>query len=362
MRIGIDCRIAYYTWGGTGVYARRLVQALVHRPEAADDQLLILEAARAERPIAADATPNVRRGRLRTPSHHRWEQAALPLELLPYRLDVLHSTDYVPPFLRRCRSIITVHDLAFLRWPEHLTPDSRAYFNGHIHRAVRSADAIIAVSQATKRDLIELLDVPADKVSVVYEAPGLELPVDSSEVQRWLENEGLPKDYVLFAGTLEPRKNLPRLIDAFAEVRGRGYQGQLVLAGSSGWLADPILALVEKHSAYVQVRPLDARLYAGARLLAMPSLYEGFGLPVLEAMALGIPVLTSNVSSLPEIAGDAALLVDPENAADIADGLWRLLNDQDLARDLVDKGRARAAEFSWERAAVETLRVYHSLA
>ena len=355
MRIGIDCRIAHYTPGGTGVYTRRLAQALAALPDVASDELLLLEAARSREPIA----PGARGGRLFTPSHHPWEQRLLPLEIAVRRLDVLHSPDYIPPFVRTCRSVITVHDLAFLRWPELLTPDSRAYFNRQIQRAVRSADAIIAVSQATKQDLIELLGVPPEQIRVVYEAAGYEPAVPEPD---WLETQGLPPDYVLFAGTFEPRKNLPRLIEAFAEVRRRGFAGKLVLAGRPGWLAQPVLEAVERHADDVLVREVDPRLYAGARALAFPSLYEGFGLPLLEAMRVAVPVLTSNLSSLPEVAGDAALLVDPLDVDAIANGLWRILSDADLAAQLSAKGRARAREFSWERAARETLDVYHSLA
>jgi glycosyltransferase involved in cell wall biosynthesis len=344
VRVAIDCRIAAYTSGGTAVYVRRLVEALA---QLAPDELLVLEAARARERLAAGSLS----ARLFTPSHHRWEQLLLPLELLPRNIDVLHSPDYIPPFVRRCRSVITVHDLAFLRWPEFLTPDSRAYFNGHIRRAVSSADAIIAVSQATKQDLLELLDVPAEKVRMIYEAPGFQAAPGQAR-----------EDYVLFAGTFEPRKNLVRLIEAFAQVKQGGYTGKLVLAGQAGWLAEPILESVQRHSAFVEVRQFEPALYARAKLLAFPSLYEGFGLPVLEAMASGTPVLTSNVSSLPEIAGDAALLVDPKDVEAIAEGMWRVLNDGALAAELSRKGLARAAEFSWERAARQTLDVYHSLA
>jgi glycosyltransferase involved in cell wall biosynthesis len=354
VRIGIDCRIAHFTAGGTGVYTRRLTEALASLPELASDELLLLEAARARQPLVLGAPKNVHSGRLFTPSHHRWEQALLPLELLPRGLDVLHSPDYIPPFARRCRSVITVHDLAFLRWPDFLTPASQAYFNGHIRHAVESADAVIAVSQATQLDLLELLDAPAEKVHVIYEAPGFAPPAEPLA--------DAPQDYVLFAGTFEPRKNLPRLIEAFLEVRRRGYEGKLLLAGAPGWLAEPVLEAVERHADCVMTRRLEPSLYQGARLLAFPSLYEGFGLPVLEAMACGTPVLTSNVSSLPEIANDAALLIDPQDVSAIAEGLWRLLTDADLVADLRRKGLARAAEFSWQRAAKQTLDVYHSLA
>jgi len=358
VRIGIDCRIAHYTRGGTAVYTRRLVEALFSLPEAGGDSWLLLEAAASVQPVAPGAARSVRRRRLRTPSHHRWEQLALPLELAFEGLDVLHSPDYVPPFVRRCRSVITVHDLAFLRWPELVTAESRAYFNGQIGRAVRSADRIIAVSQATKRDLVELLDAPADGIDVVYEGPGFDAL--SNAPAAVVET---PEDYVLFVGTLEPRKNLPRLIEAFAQVRLRGYGGALVIAGAPGWLAGPILEAIGQHSDYVFNLTVDPtglpQLYKKARLLALPSLYEGFGIPLLEAMVCGTPVLTSNVSSLPEVAGEAALLVDPASVDEIADAMWRLLTDEALRADLRAKGLARASEFSWQRAAKQTLDVYH---
>jgi glycosyltransferase involved in cell wall biosynthesis len=367
VRIGIDCRIAHYTQGGTGAYTRRLVQAIAGSRAAAGDHLLLLEAARSSRPLLGAPPANVRRARLFTPSHHRWEQLLLPLELLPRGMDVLHSTDCIPPFARRrCHSVITVHDLAFLLWPELLTEDSRAYFNGHIQRAVRSADAIVAVSQATKRDLVELLGVPTEMITVIYEAAGFDLqPLDKPEVEEWLRQHQLPSEYVLFVGTFEPRKNLPRLIEAFADVKRRGYAGKLVLAGSPGWHAAATLEAVRQHAIDVITTPISPAslpyLYGGARLLAFPSIYEGFGLPVLEAMACGTPVLTSNVSSLPEIAGDAALLVDSSETGAIAEGLWQIIQDEDLARELSRKGLTRQAEFSWERAAAQTLDVYHRL-
>ena len=349
MRIALDCRIAHYTTGGTAVYARRLAQALA---PAAGDSLLLLEAARAATPLPASGA--VQRARLLTPSHHRLEQLTLPLELLPRRIDVLHSTDFIPPFVRRCRSVITIHDLAFLRYPEFLTAESRRYFNGQIERAVRSTDRIIAVSQATRQDLIELLGVAEHKIDVVYEAPAFD-----AEPQPARSDE----DYILFAGTLEPRKNLPLLIRAFAGLRRRGYAGKLVLAGAVGWLAQPVFEEIERQGLdqHVALRALSPDLYQGARLLALPSLYEGFGLPVLEAMACGTPVVTSNVSSLPEIAGDAALLVDPADETALADAMWHILTNGALRNELRSKGLARAAEFSWKRAAKETLAVYHQL-
>ncbi|MBV8085528.1 MAG: glycosyltransferase family 4 protein [Chloroflexi bacterium] len=355
MRIGVDCRITSYTMGGTGVYARRLAEALAALHEMAKHELLLLHAARSAA-VFVPPLSSAHSARLFTPSHHRLEQLTLPVELAPRRLDVLHSTDYIPPFARHFRSVITVHDLAFLRWPELLTVESRRYFNGQIRRAVRSADRIIAVSQATARDLVELLGVPERKIDVVYEAAGIEIPD--------IPPRGVPDDYILFAGTYEPRKNLPLLVRAFAQLRRRGYEGTLVLAGRSGWLGEPLYAEIERQALGEAVLTMDLRpeLYRGTRLLAFPSLYEGFGLPVLEAMSVGTPVVTSNVSSLPEVAGDAALLVDPHDEGALADAMWRVLSDGALAEDLGRRGREQAAKFSWERAARETLGVYEKAA
>ena len=364
MRIGLDCRITTYTSGGTAMYARRLANALARLTEARPEHLVVLDAARSPVPTVQQPPPNFRRARLFTPSHHRFEQLALPIELLPHRLDLLHSTDFIPPFVRRCRSVITVHDLAFLRYPELLTAASRRYFNGQIDRAVRSADRIIAVSQATKRDLVELLRVPDVKIEVIHEAQGLVFAPLSSGGEGQGERLSHPSDYILFVGTLEPRKNLPVLVRAFAEVRRRGYAGKLLLAGAVGWLADPIFVEIERQSLgdAVMVTDVQPELYQHARLLAFPSLYEGFGIPILEAMATGLPVVTSNVSSMPEVAGDAALLIDPTDVGALADAMWRVLTDSALASDLRRKGLARSAEFSWDRAARETLAVYQSIA
>ncbi|MHB8620299.1 MAG: glycosyltransferase family 4 protein [Chloroflexota bacterium] len=375
MRVAIDCRIAAYTGGGTGVYVRRLVEAFARLALAAggrqEDELLLLTAARRGQSLLPGLPPGLRRRSLLTPSHHRWEQALLPVELAFTRTDVLHSSDYIPPFHRSCRSVITVHDLAFLIYPELLTSASRAYFNRHIRRAVHSADRIIAVSQATRQDLTQRLDVPAEAIDVVYEGadPAMGPVTDAPALDSYRQRRGLPADYVLFVGTLEPRKNLPVLIRAFAQVKRQGYAGKLVLAGAPGWLCEDVYAEVERQALGQEVlftgpvrRDELPLLYSGARLLAFPSLYEGFGLPLVEAMACGLPVVTANVSSLPEVAGGAALLVDPGDPEALAGAVWRLLDDATLAADLRARGLARAGCFSWDRAARETWDVYRKAA
>jgi glycosyltransferase involved in cell wall biosynthesis len=308
-------------------------------------------------------------GRLFTPPHHPLEQLTLPLELLRFRPDLLHSTDFIPPLRRTCKSVVTVHDLGFLLYPEMLTGPSRRYY-GQIRSAVRSADHVIAVSRCTRDDLERLVGAEPSKIDVVPEAPDPSFgPVESPEAlalaRRWL---GVNRPYILFVGTFEPRKNLVALLDAFGQVR-RQLDVQLALVGHRGWLYEPIFRHIgklglEPHVKIVQGIP-NAQLppvYSAAGVLAFPSLYEGFGLPVVEAMACACPVVASDRASLPEVVGEAGLLVPPEDASVLAEALLRVLSDAELRSDLVRRGLERARSFSWCKAAAETLAVYRRVA
>jgi glycosyltransferase involved in cell wall biosynthesis len=372
LRIGIDTRMAHYRReGGIAQYTLRLLDALLcvdagHRFVVLHhwhDQLSHI--------VTSPVGSQVSARRLYTPSHHRFEQVALPLELAFAELDVLHSPDFIPPFIRRCASVITVHDLAFRLHNQLLTRESAAYY-GQIDHAVRSADRIIAVSEATRQDMLRLLPVDPAKVTVIHEAadPVYRPMSDPASVAPVLERYRLEKAFVLYVGTIEPRKNLPLLLHAFRRVRDGGDQTvQLAIAGRKGWLADDVYALCERLglNAYVKfLGPLPAQelaaLYNAAEAFVMPSLYEGFGLPVVEAMACGAPVLVSSVSSLPEVAGDAGLCLDPHDADAWAAALARVLGDSTLRASLRRKSLKRATAFSWERAARETLAVYQQAA
>ena len=363
MQIGLDARLVYYRrYSGIGQYIIHLVEHLAVL-NAAHTFTVLHSRKDHSPPRHARAAPHT----LWTPSHHRWEQLALPLELARLRLDLLHSPDFIPPFHGHFRRVITVHDLNFLYYPQFLTAASRRYYNDQIQRAVEVADHILADSHATRLDLIKLLNVPEDKISVVWLAANpifSPLPPDRLAAAR--ARLHLPERYLLFTGTLEPRKNVAGLLRAYRYLLDRNTLcADLILAGSHGWLFDETRALIEDLRLTERVRwfespsaPDLAALYNAATLLVLPSHYEGFGLTVLEAMACGTPTIISDRGSLPEIAGGAALMIDPDDTVALASAIERVLADEALRADLRQQGLARAAEFSWERCARETCAVY----
>jgi glycosyltransferase involved in cell wall biosynthesis len=363
MHIGIDARLAYYTRAGIGEYTLRLTQALART--FSDHRFTLLQDRRNKQPLVQAA--NVVVARTPVPSHHRLEQRLLPWAVNRLAVDVFHSPDFIPPLRATGPQVITIHDLAFLIYPHFLTKDSARYY-GQIDRAVRRANRIIAVSESTRHDLVKMLGVPEDKITVIYEAADpLFQPEDRTtalhHVQALFE---IPDDFILFVSTIEPRKNVPGLLRAYRRLR-ENYKltPALVLAGTQGWLSEDVHKLVNEldlkpHCFFLgRVSSHDLHfLYNAALCLVHPAFYEGFGLTPLEAMACGTPVVVSNVSSLPEVVGDAALLVDPQNDEEITVALWRVLTDASLRAGLREKGLQRAAAFSWERAAELTMEVY----
>lgn len=372
LRIAVDARLMHYQPAGITAYTLGLLKGLAH-VLGPGEEVVVLQSFKdkAARITGASFTTS----HLLTPPHHRLEQIALPFELAWRRLDVIHCPDFIPPMRRRCRAVITVHDLAFLFYPHLLTKDSQRYY-GQIGRAVESADAIIAVSENTRKDLVEKVGAPPEKVVVIPEAADeiyrlLDPAVVTVELERRF---GLARGYALFVGTIEPRKNLPFLLRAYAAwssrwcARGLSIP-KLVVAGRKGWLYEDVFNLVDELGLAEQVaflgavKPTDlVTLYNGARLLVFPSLYEGFGLPLLEAMACGTPVIGANVSSIPEVVGDAGLLFDPGDAEGLITGLEKLVTDESLVESLRKKGLERAGRFSWTATARETLDLYRRLA
>jgi glycosyltransferase involved in cell wall biosynthesis len=303
-----------------------------------------------------------------------WTHVRLSWEMLADPPDLLFVPSHVLPLVHPRRSVVTVHDLGFLYHPEAHTLSQNFYLRWSTRHNARAATRILADSQATRRDLVRHYSIPDSKIAVVY--PGRDetlAPVtDPALLSAVRARYGLAGLYLLYIGTLHPRKNLVRLVQAFGSFLQSSADGsgapvtslQLVLAGQKGWLYDDILAQVRKLglsdrvvlTGYVPDADLPA-LLSGALAFVFPSLYEGFGLPLLEAMACGTPAICSDASSLPEVAGDAALLVDPTDTEALADALARLVVDEGLRRELVERGFRQMQRFSWRRCAEETLRV-----
>jgi glycosyltransferase involved in cell wall biosynthesis len=369
MRIAIDARLNAYRRGGIPEYTRQLLAALA--PLSRSDTFITLQHREHLKPLVV--APNVRRRAVLTPPHHRFEQLALPAELLVLRPDLLHCPDFVVPLRRPCPAVVTIHDLAFLHFPEILDDDARRYY-GQVHASVRSAEAVIAVSQATRDDMVRLLDVPIERIDVVHEAAGPEFrpPGPDDETERAFGDHTLHAgEFALFVSTLEPRKNLPLLLHALKICRDRrpGVGYTLAVAGARGWRYQAIFDAVREHEleeAVLFLGPMSPEqlrwLYGHCQIYANPSRYEGFGLPVLEALACGAPTLASNTSSLPEIVGDAAPLLPPDNPQAWADAIEELWHDDARRAALSAAGPPQAARFSWRTAAEQTLAIYRRVA
>lgn len=299
-----------------------------------------------------------------------WEQTCQPLQLVKEGIALLHSPVNVQPLLLPCKGVVTVTDLSFMLFPEAFRTGRRQYQRWFTRWSVRRADRIIAISSTTAQDVVRFFDVPADRVSVVF--PGVDTPYqpieDEQQLGRFRRLHGLTDRFVLFVGTLEPRKNLLMLLQAYAAFRRGGGGYKLVLVGGKGWLYQPILAAIDEWGlqrdvilpGFVDEEELPL-WYNAAEALLYPSLYEGFGLPPLEAMACGTPVVVSETSSLPEVVGDAGLLLDPHEPDLWTEALWRLWRDSAYRANLSVRGLERAHQFSWPRMARETIQVYRSV-
>ena len=284
-----------------------------------------------------------------------------------------HATEHLLPYLRR-PTVLTVHDLIFERYPEYHTARNRLFLRAALPRFVQAAHRVIAVSEQTKRDLVELYGTPAEKIQVIYEGIDPAFAPASPAVVAQVSRHYSPnadqigvRPYLLMVGTLEPRKNHITAMRALARLKAQGFPHRLLIVGGEGWLFEPIRAQVAElgleedvsFSGHVPFADLVA-LYSGAACLLMPSLYEGFGFPVLEAMACGAPVICSNTSSLPEVAGGIALTLPPTDDEIWAAAIQRLLGEPGLQKELRERGLHWAEQFSWQRCAAETLALYRA--
>jgi glycosyltransferase involved in cell wall biosynthesis len=354
VRIGIDARKLHDF--GIGTYIRNLTRQLARLDHETEYVLLCRPEDRAE---LAAAGANFRAVSESSGNYSIAEQVAIPLALARERVDLFHAPHYVLPPLVTRRSVVTIHDCIHLMFPQYLpNPMALAYARMSITLAARRATRVMTVSESSKRDILRFVDVPPDKIDVIYNAYNERFAVEPREedVVRVRERFQLDEQFVLYAGNVKPHKNLERLIQAFALVRRRGLEDlKLVIIGDEVSKYAALRRAVHKHQLHKYVRflgylPEDtlAVMYRLASVFVFPSLYEGFGLPPLEAMASGTPVVTSNVSSLPEVAGDAAVLVDPQSPDAIADGIYQVLSNDALRCELKKKGALRAKQFSWE--------------
>lgn len=377
MRIGLDGKILTLRAGGTGRYAINLTRAMLAEAAARrpDLEFVVFTGPRTSRAVMEEFRGACEERFLGAKSSVVRSLTLVPAALRRLRVDVFHGMDHVgiPLVGRTGKYVVTVHDVIPLVLPETFTLRHRLVVRTALARIRRAADLAIVPSRVVKDDVVRLLGLPADRVMVTPEGCEARFrPASAGAVDAAAARYRLPPRYVLAVGTLEPRKNLSALLHAFARLRRRGDvdpELHLVLAGARGWLDAPIfrtvrslgLERVVRFPGFIDDDDLPA-VYSGAAVFVFPSLYEGFGLPLLEAMACGVPVVTSNVASMPEVAGGAALLVDPRDVDGLAAAIARGLRDEPLRNRLRGAGIARARQFSWETAARRTLDAYASLA
>jgi glycosyltransferase involved in cell wall biosynthesis len=375
MRIAIDYTAAIRQSAGIGNYVRKLVDAMLEQDTS--NQYTLLTSGRPTRERPFPTADNVRGRSIFIPDRYLniiWYRWRLPLYATYFsgQVDIYHGPDFaLPPIGKTLRKVVTVHDLAFLEHPEYAVPSLAAYLKKVVPEAVAAADVVCTVSQEVSRTLIEHFQTPREKLVVIPNgvSPHFRRITDPVLLGATRHKFGLKHPLVLSVGTLEPRKNHIGLIKAFyqAQKKKRG-PAMLALAGAKGWLYEETQRLVEELKLEKKVRFLGrvsdlelVTLYSLADVFAFPSFVEGFGVPPLEAMACGAPIITSNTSSLPEVVGDAALLINPHNTGELSGAIMRILENKQLQEELRQKGYERVKEYSWPVSAHKMLSVYQKL-
>ena len=370
MHIGIDAHAIGAQQGGNETYIRGLIRALA----AIDDQnrytiyLAEADAAAEWRETFARRHPNFEVQSLPKPTPLVRVPVFLTYELRHHPVDVLHVQYTAPPFCP-IPVVATIHDLAFEHLPETFTRRGSLQLKLTVRRTAQKAARIATVSEYSRQDLLRTYKLPPEKVAVTYNGvePHFTPQAQLDEVAEIKQQFGIERDYLLAVGSLQPRKNLVRLIRAYAKLRAESesFSPQLVIVGRKLWLAEEIFAEVRRQrwaedvilTGYVSDNDLP-KLYRQATAFVYPSLFEGFGLPPVEAMACGTPVITSDVSSLPEVTGRAALLIDPKNQTSIESALLQIMRDQELRAEMRERGIEQAKKFTWQAAAEKTLQLY----
>jgi glycosyltransferase involved in cell wall biosynthesis len=375
VRVGIDYTPAHEQGGGIGRYVRELVSALAQLDLSSDYHLFTVGARPEDRPTSLPQNYHWHSTRLSPKWLARiWHRANLPLPVEQFTgaIDLFHATDFVlPPVRPTTRTLLTVHDLSFLRTPETASPRLRQYLSRVVPRSIALADHIIADSEATRRDILDVYNPPPEKVSVLLSGVSSHFhPVVNDRLQAQVRRKyGMGTyPYLFSVGTVQPRKNYARTVEALVALRQRGFDLHMVVAGGHGWLEDQVYKAINRYNVAEYVHFIgfadDADLpilYSGASVSIFASLYEGFGLPILESMACGTPVITSNLSSLPEVAGDVAPMVNPENADEIVVAVESLLTDTHYYDDMRERGLNHVKQFTWEHSAKQLRDLYQYL-
>jgi glycosyltransferase involved in cell wall biosynthesis len=337
-------------------------------------EITVLTGAAYQSPLAGNAGFNTEKVSFDTanrPARILFEHFRLPGYFRRKGFQLYHATGYILPWFADMPSVLTVHDLIALDHPEYCKTETALYYRTSLPRSIKKADRIIAVSYTVKQDILRRFNIPPDRITVIYHGvdPSFQKVTHLHTLNRVRLKYNLPDRYILFVGNLEPKKNLGRLIDAYLWLKkGKAIPHKLLIVGQDGWKTGDVLRKITTSgpapdivsTGYVDREDLPA-IYSMSALFAFPSLYEGFGMPVLEAMACGVPVLVSNAGALPEIAGNISPRVDPTSVAAIAEGILRLLGDEQLRTTNIRYGLHRAGSFTWENTAWQTLEVYNHL-
>jgi glycosyltransferase involved in cell wall biosynthesis len=371
MRICLNASPAVHHIAGLGRYTQELMAALLEVDSENEYVAFYNRPSEAQVDPPLDRLPRLTTNLATKP----WRMSALvahfariPQNRLFPGVDLFHATDHLLPRVTRLKSVFTLHDLVFRFYPHTHKPLNRWFLTLMMPRFLNAADAVIAVSESTKRDAIQAYGIDEAKITVIYEGVTDQFQRASPQAIAAVRRKyGLPDKFILSVATIEPRKNLTSLLEAYHALKDEVSLG-LVIVGKKGWLYSDFFNRLGElglerdvlFPGFVPDEDLPA-LYSAADLFVFPSLYEGFGLPVVEALACGTPIVTSNAASLPEVAGDAALLVDPTSVDDLVRAVREVLGSKDLQEELRARGPRQAARFSWQKAARETLAVYTSL-
>lgn len=368
-RIGIEVTAAHEQSAGIGKLVYQLVETVLAL--APPHQLVLFSAkTAASSPFQQSQHAKVAYAPLSQRWLLRFWRVGIPLHVERWTgsVDLFHATDFVlPPLKKHVRAVLTIHDLAFIRVPDAATSRLRHYLNAAVKHSLQRADLVVTDSRATMQDVMEIYRVPESKLAVIYPAlPKRRIASEHCTVQDYFPQ--LVRPYLLSVGTVQPRKNYSRIVQALARLRQKNLDVDFVIAGGKGWLQDELYQTIQAHRleahvhvlGYVPENGLHA-LYHHAQCLVYPSLYEGFGFPILEGMSYGVPVITSTVSSMPEVAGDAALLVNPYDVEALADSLYALLTDTALRQRLIERGYQQTQAFSWTTSAQQLLQLYDRL-